>query len=236
MGWHSYGFAPRVGELLLSYGWTKPYMITEFGPMGPWEVSDESDWGATYEESSHEKAHRYLKAYSSAMNESPQRCLGVFPFYWSYKQETTATWFGMFMKNGARLEAVDVLAYCWNGEYPENRVPEIHSIESSAKNCYIDLKSVHEASIEVIDHENDSLKYDWVIMEESKVKSVGGDFERAPKSYPRLILENNGSTVKFKAPRKEGPYRLFGYVEDGNQGAATANFTFYVKKDKNLDN
>ena len=114
-------------------------------------------------------------------------------------KETTATWFGMFLKDGARLEAVDAIAYGWNGEYPENRVPEIHSIESSAKLKKIDPISIQTASIDVIDHENDPLKYRWVIMEESKEKSVGGDFERTPKSYPRLILENKGSEVKFKA-------------------------------------
>ena len=32
---------------------------------------------------------------------------------------------------GNHLEAVDAIAYGWNGEYPENRVPEIHSIEFS---------------------------------------------------------------------------------------------------------
>lgn len=229
LGVNAYGFAPKVGELLLKYGWEKPYMITEFGPMGPWEVDHKSDWGAAIEETSHEKAKRYLKAYSSAMNESPRYCLGAFPFYWSSKQETTATWFGMFLKSGAHLEAVDAMVYGWNGEYPENRVPEIHSIESSAKYKEVACNSVHSAAIDVIDHENDSLKYHWVIMEESKVKSVGGDFERTPKSYPRLILENNGSVVKFKAPRKKGPYRLFAYVEDDNRGAATVNFPFYVK-------
>ena len=55
-------------------------MITEFGPMGPWEVDHKSDWGAAIEETSHEKAKRYLKAYSSAMNESPRYCLGAFLF------------------------------------------------------------------------------------------------------------------------------------------------------------
>ena len=229
LGVNAYGFAPNVGELLLEYGWEKPYMITEFGPKGPWEVDHKCDWGAAIEETSHEKAKRYLKAYSSAMNESPRYCLGVFPFYWSSKQETTTTWFGMFLKSGARLEAVDAMVYSWNGEYPENRVPEIHSIESSAKYKEVACNSVHSAVIDVIDHENDSLKYNWVIMEESKVKSIGGDYERTPKSYPRLILEKNGSVVKFKAPRKKGPYRLFAYVEDDNRGAATVNFPFYVK-------
>lgn len=66
-------------------------------------------------------------------------------------------------------------------------------------------------------------------MDESKVKSVGGDFEPTPKSYPRLILETDGPKVKFKAPRKKGPYRLFAYAEDDNRAAATVNFSFYVK-------
>lgn len=229
LGVNAYGFAPKVGKLLLEYGWEKPYMITEFGPMGPWEVDEECDWGASIEETSHEKAKRYMDAYISAMYESPQYCLGVFPFYWHHKQETTATWFGMFLKNGARLEAVDAIAHCWNNEYPSNRVPEIHRIESTAMFERIPSNSVHTASISSIDHERDELKYRWVIMEESKVKSVGGDFERTPKSYPRLILKNEGSKVTFRAPRKKGPYRLFAYVEDPNKGASTANFPFFVK-------
>ena len=229
LGVNAYGFAPRVGELLLEYGWTKPYMITEFGPIGPWEVGEKADWGAPIEETSHQKASRYLLAYQTTKNEIPRYCLGAFPFYWSSKQETTTTWFGMFLKNGARLEAVDAMVYGWNGEFPDNRVPEIHAIESSAKYNEVACNSVHTASIDAMDHENDYLKYHWVIMEESKVKSVGGDFERTPKSYPRLILEKNGPVVKFRAPGKKGAYRLFSYVEDDNRGAATVNFPFYVK-------
>ena len=56
-------------------------MITEFGPLGTWETGRKSDWGALVEETSHQKAERYLRAYNSAMNESPNYCLGVFPFF-----------------------------------------------------------------------------------------------------------------------------------------------------------
>jgi hypothetical protein len=65
-------------------------------------------------------------------------------------------------------------------------------------------------------------------MDESKEESVGGDFEKTPTSYPKLILTTSGSSVDFKAPRKKGAYRLFVYVKDTNNGAATANFPFYV--------
>ena len=229
LGVNAYGFSHKVGDLLREYQWEKPYMITEFGPIGPWEMGDtKMEWGATLEETSHEKAMRYQAAHNNAMNEQPLHCLGTFPFFWGNKQETTTTWFGMFLPNGARLEAVDVMAKAWYGRYPTNRVPEIHAIESSAKFKKVSKGSIHQASIKVIDHENDALTYNWVIMEESKVKSVGGDYEKTPKSFPKLILEAKGSEVNFKAPRKKGAYRLFAYVEDTNRGAATANFPFYV--------
>ena len=175
-------------------------MITEFGPLGTWETGRKSDWGALVEETSHQKAERYLKAYLSAMNESPNYCLGVFPFFWDSKQETTATWFGMFLKEDARLEAVDAIAYGWNGKYPDNRVPEIHLIESSAKLKEVSSHSIHTANIQVIDHENDPLKYRWVIMDESKVKSVGGDFH---KSLPKINYRNRRPLCKIQGTQEK---------------------------------
>ena len=89
-------------------------MITEFGPIGPWEGVGESDWGAPIEETSHEKAKRYRDAQVAAMDKDSEYCLGTFPFYWGNKQETTSTWFGMFLPGGEHLEAVDIISYSWN--------------------------------------------------------------------------------------------------------------------------
>ena len=80
IGANAYGFAPRVGVLLKEYGWEKPYMITEFGPIGPWEGVAESEWGAPIEETSHQKAKRYWDAQVAAMEEDSEYCLGTFPF------------------------------------------------------------------------------------------------------------------------------------------------------------
>ena len=229
IGANAYGFAPRVGILLKEYGWEKPYMITEFGPIGHWEEGvRKSEWGAPIEETSHEKAKRYRDAQVAAMDEDSKYCLGTFPFYWSSKQEITTTWFGMFLPGGEHLEAVDIMSYSWNKKYPKNRVPEIVSLDSKAKLNTVKRRSIQTASVEVLDHEKDELTYHWVLMDESQEKTVGGDFEKTPTSYPKLILSTSGSRVDFKAPRKKGAYRLFVYVKDTNNGAATANFPFYV--------
>lgn len=229
LGVNAYGFSQIVGNLLKDYRWEKPYMITEFGPIGHWEVgNNKSEWGVPLEESSHEKAQRYLTAHVNAMDVAYRHCVGTFPFLWGHKQEITTTWFGMFLPNQARLEPVDAMAYAWKGRYPTNRVPEIHSLESSARLKRVSGGSVHFANVEVIDHEKDPLSYRWEIMEESQANTVGGDYEEMPSTFPRLILENNGAELKFKAPKKSGAYRLFVYVEDDNQGAATANFPFFV--------
>jgi hypothetical protein len=55
LGINSYGGALSLPTRLKASGWTKPYMVTEFGPNGPWEVGKTS-WGAPLEPTSTEKA------------------------------------------------------------------------------------------------------------------------------------------------------------------------------------
>ncbi len=42
---------------------------------------------------------------------------------------------------------------------------------------------------------------------------------------------NNGQAT-LKAPGKEGAYRLFVYVSDGNNNVATANLPFYIRNER----
>src|SRR5690606_8555217 len=60
-------YAPNVPNVitnLAAAGWDKPYMITEFGPRGTWQMNAEPsrilEWGGLVEQTSAEKAADYL--------------------------------------------------------------------------------------------------------------------------------------------------------------------------------
>jgi hypothetical protein len=57
-GINTYGGAPSVAERYRAGGATKPYVLTEFGPPGVWEIP-KNDWGAPSEPTSTEKAAFY---------------------------------------------------------------------------------------------------------------------------------------------------------------------------------
>src|SRR4051812_8698743 len=63
LGFISCDGLPTLPRRLTEAGMARPYVITEFGPPGPWEVR-KTPWGAPVEPSSTEKAHSYLDNYS----------------------------------------------------------------------------------------------------------------------------------------------------------------------------
>ena len=228
LGVNAYASAPGVGGGLVQQGWNKPFMLTEFGPVGHWEVGHTS-WGAPIEPTSQEKAASYFVTHRRVVDEGEGKCLGTFAFLWGNKQETTATWYGMFLDTGERLGAADAMSYAWDGQFPPNRAPKLHGLESAASQATVRAGSMQTAKVTIEDPEGDPLTYEWVVRAESTDRREGGDHEAAPPSFPELIQTNRGAEVSFKAPRKRGAYRLFVYVRDNANGAATANFPFFVE-------
>jgi hypothetical protein len=228
LGVNAYASAPGVGSGLIQQGWKKPFMLTEFGPVGHWEVSHTS-WGAPVEPTSQEKAASYYVTHKRVVTEGEGKCLGTFAFLWGNKQETTATWYGMFLDTGERLGAADAMSYAWDGHFPTNRAPKLLSLESTADQARVRAGSMQSAKVTIKDPESDPIEYEWVVRAESTDRRDGGDKEAAPPAFPELIKSNKGAEVQFKAPRKSGAYRLFVYARDNANGAATANFPFYVE-------
>ncbi|MBC8138968.1 MAG: hypothetical protein H8F28_24090, partial [Fibrella sp.] len=116
IGINSYGGLGSLADRLKEAGITKPYIVTEYGPNGPWEVG-KTRWGVSLEPNSSEKAAMYLGNYLRSIRNQPA-CLGSYAFLWGDKMEGTPTWFGMLLPGtGERLAATDAISYLWTGKW-----------------------------------------------------------------------------------------------------------------------
>ncbi len=225
-----YGDLPKVPRLIREYGWEGPYMVTEWGATGHWEVPT-TEWGAPIEQNSTVKANNYLERYKKGIASDTTQCIGSYVFLWGNKQERTPTWYGIFLEDGKETESVDVMHYIWNGTWPDNRTPVIKNYTLEGKvaedNIYLENGQEYSANIEMMDFEEDSLDYRWEILPESTDLKDGGDEESRPEAIEGLVVSQEEGKVVFKAP-SSGPYRLFVYVNDGENHSATANIPFMV--------
>ena len=227
-----YGPMDVLPQIIDNSGYEGPLLVTEWGATGYWEVP-KTDWGAPLENHSSKKADLYLSRYQNSIETQSQQLLGSFVFLWGQKQERTPSWFGMFLPDGMETESIDMMHYAWNGAWPENRSPRLHDFtlagKRAADNVRLEAGEPYSAAVEVSDPEEDELIYRWEIMKESASQNTGGDPEYVPPSIRGEFPDDAGSTTTFRAPTQAGAYRLFIYVEDGNQHAAHANIPFLVE-------
>ncbi len=226
-GINSYGGAPSLAERLTAGGGTKPYVVTEFGPPGSWEVA-KTPWGAPIELTSTEKAAAYRNAYEHAVANESGRALGSYAFTWGFKMEATATWFGMFLADGSRLAAVDAMTELWSGSPPGNLVPTVEPLAIDGES-EVDPGDVIDVRAVVADPEGGPITVKWFLRPESGDYLTGGDFRANMPDIENAVLDGRLDGARVRMPADPGPYRLFLYVYDDAGNAATANIPLLDK-------
>lgn len=232
LGVNYYKDVETVPAKIRENGWDRPYVVTEWGPSGDWQVP-RTEWKASIEETSSEKADRYLERYRQTMLRDTERCLGSYVFVWQWRQERTHSWYGMFIESGERTEAVNVMQYVWSGQWPANRAPRIESIRidgrAAGDNVYLKPGTPHVAALKVQDPDGDAMTLRWEVMPEVARAGYAGMGEKRSKPMTELVKEVRDRQITFAAPDQEGAYRVFVFVLDGQGNAATANIPFFVK-------
>jgi hypothetical protein len=236
VGLNSYADMMTLPADVKREGWTKAYLVTEFGPRGHWQVR-KTPWRLPIEDSSSEKADFYLKAYQHAVADQPQ-CLGSYAFYWASKQEKTHTWYGMFLPDGSRTEAIDVMTKVWTGQWPTNRCPRVgvrkieavpkDSPEPKAPGVFAPGTELR-CRFDVTDPESSPLKISWELRPDvADNPNTGGDAEPPSKPIPGSVRETGDDWATIRLPGEQGNYRIFAYAHDGQGSAATANLPIRV--------
>jgi len=234
LGINSYADIFEVPEWLKKYNWNKPYVVTEWGPSGHWQVP-ETKWGVAIEETSTEKAELYRKKYEQVIQGDPL-CVGSYAFLWtSRRQERTHTWYNMFFRDGLEKEAVEAMQHMWTGKWPDNRAPKIEALTINGKKAEADVAvaagSVQSARVLASDPNNDELRIEWNLLPvPEEFGAYAGQGETMPEPVKGFIQSKENGQIQFVVPDKAGRnFRLFVYVYDDHNNVAVGNIPFYVR-------
>ncbi len=233
VGLNSYAQMMKLPEEIAQEGWTRPYVVTEFGPRGHWQVP-KTPWGMPIEDDAEAKADFYRRAYEHSVAGQPA-CLGSYVFYWAHKQEKTHTWYGMFMPDGSRTPAIDTMTFLWSGSWPVNRCPrlgpgKLHVTgpdgDAPARPGVFVPGARLACVVDVSDPDGDRLRITWELRPDvADNPKVGGDWEPAVEPLPDVVIatEQEGRRAEIQLPATPGKYRLFVYAHDDCGNATTAN-------------
>lgn len=208
-----------------------PFMVTEWGPLGHWEVGT-TRWGAPIEQTSTEKAKRILSTYEDILRPLQGHSLGSYVFLWGQKQERTSTWYSMYLYSGESTESVDAMQKAWTGEWPENRAPSIKRMrlhnKKAQQSITLEAGKKYQAVVRANDPDDDPLSYYWAVRKESTSTAEGGDAESDLPELNGLLQSFHTEEIVLLAPRVGGAYRLFVEVFDDKGHASHANIPFLV--------
>ncbi|MDE0660830.1 MAG: hypothetical protein OXI79_14410 [Gammaproteobacteria bacterium] len=209
-----------------------PFMITEWGPLGHWEVG-KTRWGAPIEQDSTEKGRHYLTSYKTFIEPFLGPGLGSYVFLWGQKQERTHTWFSLFTEDGESTAAVDVMQFVWTGRAPANQAPALEPLRLARRPATDSVRLAagrrYTAKVEAMDPDGDTLVFRWRVKPESTETVVGGDLEARITDVDGVFDgDATGAEVELTAPGSPGAYRLYVMVYDGQSHAAHANIPFRV--------
>jgi hypothetical protein len=222
---NTYGDLDKLPSQIRRWGWEGPYMITEWGPNGHWEVK-RAPWGAPLEQSSAHKAESYTRRYQDKIWAEKAYCMGSYVFLWGQKQETTPTWYGIFTEYGEKTETLWAIKQAWTG----SNAPAPVSLKAFEQ-PYLLSKSGEKISIPVAlqsaGAQKPVLRYE--IIPESQDIKAGGDVESRPPSLARKKIRSfDASELQIKLPDAEGAYRIFIYLEQEGW-VAYGNVPVYVQ-------
>jgi len=232
LGINSYGNIATLADLTRKH-WPKPYVAAEWGPTGHWQTP-KTAWRVPIEETSTEKAQAIYERYAEVIQADASHCLGSFVFLWAQKQETTHTWYGLFL-DGLPTESIDVMCRLWSGSWPENRAPAVLALGIAGfddpRQLYLKPGQTYEARVVCYDPDHDPLTFKWDIRSEVEIPkdSYAGGGEKPAVPIPGLIEDGHDARIRFATPAVEGAYRLFVQVLDGQGHVGYANVAFCVR-------
>jgi hypothetical protein len=211
---NSYGAVGSVKQDWINGAYTKPYILTEGGPAGEWEVLNDVN-GVPTEPTDLQKRDGYTASWN-AIAGHPGVALGATEFHYGMENDFGGVWLNTYGGGWRRLGYYALkTAY---GQSSTNTPPQITAMTLSSQ-TNVPAGSQFTVNVTVSDPDGDPLRYN--LMYSNKYVSGGG----TGLQHVFFTQTGNGA-FSATAPQSMGVWKVYVYAYDGkgNVGIETRSF------------
>lgn len=221
-GINTYGAGANIlPQELAKKGVKKPYVITEFGVRGEWEIKKDKN-GVIPEPTDQEKYDAIVKGYNEWIKPKPN-CLGVYVFHYANDNRHVAPWLLTHFKSMTRPQYW-AIREAYTGKKPINNVPIIKSFQLLENN--IKSETWVAVKLDAIDIENEALTISFYYNQRT------GSRKRKDQLVKLQSRGNLSEGIEIKLPKENGGIRVYAVVSDtyNNAGIATTSISVIDKE------
>ncbi|QGZ52575.1 coagulation factor 5/8 type domain protein [Streptomyces sp. QHH-9511] len=205
---NSYGDICGVQEDWQQGGYTKPYIITEGGPAGEWEVPDDAN-GIPDEPTDVQKADGYSKAWSCVTGHQGV-ALGATLFHYGIEHDFGGVWFNLVPDGLKRLSYYSVKK-AYTGSTSGDNTPPVLTNMAASPATSASAGSEFTVRADVRDPDGDPITYKIFL---------SGNYANGDKRLVEARWRSTGNgTFAVTAPEKLGVWKVYIQAEDGRGNA-----------------
>jgi hypothetical protein len=194
-------------------GYTKPYIVTETGPAGEWEVPDDAN-GVPLEPSDQAKADGYTRAWG-CINGHKGVALGATMFHYGIEYDFGGIWFNLLPAGQKRLSYYAVKKAYGGDTTHDNTPPVISDLSVEGDAAKVQAGRDLVVSVKATDPDGDPFSYE--ILDNSM-------YIDQSKNLVTLPFTDLGSgRLRVTAPDRPGVWKIYVKATDGrgNVGVET---------------
>jgi F5/8 type C domain len=200
---NAYGAIDTVKSDWIAGGYTKPYVVTEAGPDGEWEVPNDVN-GVPTEPSDLQKRAMYTASWN-AIKSHPGVALGATEFHYGLENDFGGVWLNTFTGGWRRL-GYHALKQAYSGQASTNTPPEITGMTVSSQTS-VPAGGTFTVNVAASDPQGDLIRYN--LMASNKYITGGTGFSNLTFS------ETGAGQFSVRAPEQLGVWKIYVYAFDG---------------------
>ncbi|MEV4756867.1 discoidin domain-containing protein [Micromonospora sp. NPDC049559] len=213
---NSYGAIGTVKSDWIAGGYTKPYLITEGGPAGEWEVPADVN-GVPSEPTDAQKRAGYTASWN-AVRSHPGVALGATEFHYGLENDFGGVWLNT-TTGGWRRQGYHALRQAYTGQASANTPPEFGAMTVTPQTA-VPAGGQFTVDAPATDPQGDTVRYNLMFSDKHITGNTGLRHVRFTQTSP--------GHFSVTAPEQLGVWKVYVYAYDGQGNVGIEQRSFRV--------